>query len=91
MTHVRLKDVNVSIPIYDSHALRLIRLPSFSDVRVGSDTASRTNGVIIIHALKNLSFDLAEGDRVCLAAPDRRFQGRRIQGDTALDHDDCGN
>jgi ABC-type polysaccharide/polyol phosphate transport system ATPase subunit len=66
MTHVRLKDVNVSIPIYDSHALRLIRLPSFSGVRVGSDTASRTNGVIVIHALKNLSFDLAEGDRVCL-------------------------
>jgi ABC-type polysaccharide/polyol phosphate transport system ATPase subunit len=66
MTHVRLKNVNVSIPIYDSHALRLIRLPSFSDVRVGSDSASRTNGVIVIHALKNLSFDLAEGERVCL-------------------------
>ena len=32
MTHVRLKNVNVSIPIYDSHALRLIRLPSFSNV-----------------------------------------------------------
>ena len=66
MTHVRLKNVNVSLPIYDSHALRLIRLPSFSDVRVGSDTASRANGIIVIHALKNLSFDLAEGDRVCL-------------------------
>lgn len=66
MTHVRLKNVNVSIPIYDSHALRLIRLPSFSDVRVGSDKASRTNGVIVIHALKNLSLELEEGDRVCL-------------------------
>jgi len=66
MTHVRLKNVNVSIPIYDSHALRLIRLPSFSNVRVGSDSASRTNGVIVIHALKNLSLDLEEGDRVCL-------------------------
>jgi ABC-2 type transport system ATP-binding protein/lipopolysaccharide transport system ATP-binding protein len=66
MTHVRLKNVNVSIPIYDSHALRLIRLPSFSNVRVGSDTASRANGVIVIHALKNLTFELAEGDRVCL-------------------------
>ncbi|MBR0781115.1 ABC transporter ATP-binding protein [Bradyrhizobium iriomotense] len=66
MTYVRLKNVNVSIPIYDSHALRLIRLPSFSNVRVGSDTASRTNGVIVIHALKNLSLELEEGDRVCL-------------------------
>jgi ABC-2 type transport system ATP-binding protein/lipopolysaccharide transport system ATP-binding protein len=66
MTHVRLKNVNVSIPIYDSHALRLIRLPSFSNVKVGSDKASRTNGVIVIHALKNLSLELEEGDRVCL-------------------------
>ncbi|CAN7386419.1 ATP-binding cassette domain-containing protein [Bradyrhizobium sp. LjRoot220] len=66
MTHVRLKNVNVSIPIYDSHALRLIRLPSFSNAKVGSDSASRTNGVIVIHALKNLSLELAEGDRVCL-------------------------
>jgi ABC-type polysaccharide/polyol phosphate transport system ATPase subunit len=66
MTHVRLKNVNVSIPIYDSHALRLIRLPSFHDARVGSDSASRTNGVIVIHALKNLSLELQEGDRVCL-------------------------
>lgn len=66
MTHVRLKNVNVSIPIYDSHALRLIRLPSFSNVKVGSDSASRTNGVIVIHALKNLSLELEEGDRVCL-------------------------
>ncbi|WP_439409320.1 ABC transporter ATP-binding protein [Bradyrhizobium sp. DASA03076] len=66
MTHVRLKNVNVSIPIYDSHALRLIRMPSFSNVRVGSDSASRFNGVIVIHALKNLSLELEEGDRVCL-------------------------
>lgn len=66
MAHVRLKNVNVSIPIYDSHALRLIRLPSFSNARVGSDSASRTNGVIVIHALKNLSLELGEGDRVCL-------------------------
>ena len=27
MTYVHLKDVNVSIPVYDSHALRLITLP----------------------------------------------------------------
>jgi ABC-2 type transport system ATP-binding protein/lipopolysaccharide transport system ATP-binding protein len=66
MTYVHLKNVNVSIPIYDSHALRLIRLPAFRDARVGTDTASRAHGVIVIHALKNLSMEVEEGDRVCL-------------------------
>ena len=33
MTYVHLKNVNVSIPIYDSHALRLIRLPAFRDAQ----------------------------------------------------------
>ena len=41
-------------------------MPSFRNARVGTDTASRSNGVIVIHALKNLSMDLEEGDRVCL-------------------------
>jgi ABC-type polysaccharide/polyol phosphate transport system ATPase subunit len=64
--HVRLRNVNVSIPIYDSHSLRLIRLPSLAKAGVGSDSASRDHGVIVIHALKNISLDLEEGDRVCL-------------------------
>ena len=38
MAYIHLKDVDVSIPVYDSHALRLIRLPSFRDARVGTDT-----------------------------------------------------
>jgi ABC-2 type transport system ATP-binding protein len=66
MTYVRLKDVNVKIPVYDIRALRLISLPSFRNARVGTDTASRSHGVIVIHALKNLSMDIEEGDRVCL-------------------------
>ena len=66
MTYVHLKDVNVSIPVYDAHALRLIRLPSFGTSRVGTDAASRADGVLIIHALKNLSMSLEEGDRVAL-------------------------
>lgn len=66
MTYVHLKDVDVSIPVYDSHALRLIRLPSFRDARVGTNTATRSHGSIIIHALKNLSMEVEEGDRVCL-------------------------
>ena len=66
MTSVRLTNVNVRIPIYDSHGLRLIKLPSFSRSKVGTNTASQSGGVIVMHALKNLSIDLAEGDRVCL-------------------------
>ena len=66
MTYVHLKNVNVSIPIYDSHALRLITLPAFRNARVGTDTASRSHGVIVIHALKNLNMEVEEGDRVCL-------------------------
>lgn len=66
MSRVHLRDVNVRIPIYDSHGLRLIRLPSFGHSKVGTDTASQSHGMIIMHALKNISLDLVEGDRVCL-------------------------
>jgi ABC-type polysaccharide/polyol phosphate transport system ATPase subunit len=66
MTRVRLKDVNVRIPIYDSHGLRLIKLPSLGHSKVGTNTASQSGGVIVMHALKNISLDLEEGDRVCL-------------------------
>ncbi len=66
MTHVRLNQVNVRIPIYDSQGLRLLRLPFFKESRVGTNTVSRSGGVIIMHALKDISLDLAEGDRVCL-------------------------
>jgi ABC-type polysaccharide/polyol phosphate transport system ATPase subunit len=66
MTSVKLSNVNVRIPIYDSHGLRLIKLPSFSRSKVGTNTASQSGGVIVMHALKNISLELAEGDRVCL-------------------------
>ena len=66
MTHVRLDRANVAIPVYDSHALRLIRLPSFRLAKVGTSTISPSGKVMLMHALKNLALDLAEGDRVCL-------------------------
>jgi ABC-type polysaccharide/polyol phosphate transport system ATPase subunit len=66
MTHVRLTDVNVGIPIYDVPSLRLIRRPSFKHAKVGTDTASRSGGALVMHVLKNLNLDLAEGDRVCV-------------------------
>jgi ABC-type polysaccharide/polyol phosphate transport system ATPase subunit len=69
MIHVRLNNVNVRIPIYDSHGLRLIKFPSFRHSKVGTDTASQSHGIIIMHALRSLNLDLAEGDRVCLIGP----------------------
>ncbi len=66
MTHVRLRDINVKIPIYDSHALRLIRLPTFRLAKVGIPEVSQAGSAILIHALKDLNLDLVEGDRVSL-------------------------
>ena len=66
MTYVRLINANVEIPLYDSHALRLIRLPSFRRTKVGTSTVTRAGGIVRMHALKNVDFALAEGDRVCV-------------------------
>jgi ABC-type polysaccharide/polyol phosphate transport system ATPase subunit len=66
MTSVRLRSVSVQLPVYDSHSLRLIRLPSFGIAKVGTQTVSHSGNVMIIHALNNMSLDLADGDRVCL-------------------------
>jgi ABC-type polysaccharide/polyol phosphate transport system ATPase subunit len=66
MTHISLKNVNVQIPVYDSHGLRLIKLPSFGRARVGTNTTSQSGGVLIMHAIKDLSLEINEGDRVCL-------------------------
>src|SRR4029079_2763905 len=66
MTYVRLKKANVEIPLYDSHALRLIRLPSFQRSKVGTSTVSTSGRNVRLHALKNIDLDLAEDDRVCV-------------------------
>ncbi len=69
MTHIRLRNVSVRLPIYDSHSLRLIRLPSFGSAKVGTQTVSHAGRVMIMHALNDISLDLADGDRVCLMGP----------------------
>lgn len=66
MAFIRLKNVGVSIPIYDTNSLRLIKLPSFRTAKVGTQTVTNSGGVVRIHALNNLNLDLNEGDRVCL-------------------------
>ena len=66
MTHIRIKDVNVEIPVYDSHALRLIKLPSFRLANVGTSAVSQSRGVMHMHALRNLNLELSEGESVSL-------------------------
>jgi ABC-type polysaccharide/polyol phosphate transport system ATPase subunit len=66
MAHVRLTKANVEVPVYDSHALRLIRLPSFRRAKVGTSTVNWSGGTVFIHALKNVDLNLSEGDRVCV-------------------------
>ena len=66
MTHIRLKNVNVEIPIYDSSALRLIRLPPLLRAKVGTSTVTHSGNVVLMHALRDISLDLSEGDRVCI-------------------------
>ncbi len=66
MSYVRLTEANVEIPLYDSHALRLVRLPSFRGTKVGTSTVSHSGGVVLMHAIKDLTLSLSEGDRVCV-------------------------
>src|SRR5437588_227093 len=66
MAHVSLKNVSVSIPVYDASSLRLLRMPSFGQANVGTRTVSHAGAIFIIHALNALDLELAEGDRVCL-------------------------
>ena len=66
MTYVRLTKANVEVPVYDSHALRLVRLPSFRRAKVGTSTVNWSGNVISIHALKDVDLSLSEGDRVCV-------------------------
>jgi ABC-type polysaccharide/polyol phosphate transport system ATPase subunit len=66
MSHVHIRDANIEIPIYDSHALRLIRLPAFRLAKVGTPTVSQVAGIMRVHALKNLNLDLSDGERLCL-------------------------
>src|SRR5262245_28137492 len=66
MTLVRLTNVNVRIPIYDSHALRLIRLPAFGCAKVRTQAFSHSAAVLIPHARNSLTPGRYDGDRVCL-------------------------
>jgi ABC-2 type transport system ATP-binding protein/lipopolysaccharide transport system ATP-binding protein len=66
MAHVSLRKANVHIPIYDSHALRLIRLPSLGAAKVGTGDVSQSTRNLVMHAVIDLDLELSSGDRVCL-------------------------
>lgn len=66
MSHISLKNAGVQLPIYDSHSLRLLRLPSFGRAKVGTQAVSHAGSTMIIHALIDVNLELADGDRVCL-------------------------
>lgn len=66
MTHVRIKDAVVDIPIYTGTALRLFKVPSFRAANIGASAVSRNGSLISIRALEKLSIELSEGDRVCV-------------------------
>jgi ABC-2 type transport system ATP-binding protein/lipopolysaccharide transport system ATP-binding protein len=66
MSHISLKNAGVQLPVYDSHSLRLLRLPSFGRAKVGTQTVSHAGSTMVIHALTDISLELADGDRVCV-------------------------
>jgi ABC-type polysaccharide/polyol phosphate transport system ATPase subunit len=66
MIYIRLTNADVQVPLYDSHALRLIKVPSFRRAKVGTSTVNWSGDVVSIHALKNVDLSFAEGDRVCV-------------------------
>src|ERR1700693_1515789 len=66
MSYVTLEGINVRIPVYDSSAMRLLRLPSFGRAKVGARNVSHSGSTFIVHALTNLDLELRDGDRVCL-------------------------
>ncbi|MEI7669433.1 MAG: ATP-binding cassette domain-containing protein [Pseudomonadota bacterium] len=66
MAHIKLQNVNVSIPVYDSNALRLFRLRGRKNLgKVGSHNFD-SSGILKVNALIDLSLDIEHGDRVAL-------------------------
>lgn len=66
MTHIKLKAINLNIPVYDNNARRLFLMPSIGSARVGARDFRRKFNVLNVHALHDLNLDIREGDRVAL-------------------------
>jgi len=61
MTYLRLEDVSVEYPIFGARALSLksTLTAAATGGRIGQEA-----GVTVVHALRNVSFELREGDRL---------------------------
>jgi homopolymeric O-antigen transport system ATP-binding protein len=66
MSHVKIEDVSVRIPVFEATGLRLLRRPSFGRAKVGTRNVSHAGALFMIHALSNIDLELEEGDRVCV-------------------------
>lgn len=62
MAHIRLKDVSISYPIFNSHS-RSLRTAVFS--KLGGSVVSH-NQTVLVEAIKWLTLDLEDGDRLAL-------------------------
>lgn len=62
MAHIRLKDVSISYPIFNSHS-RSLRTAVFS--KLGGNIVSHNN-TVVVDAIKNLNLALENGDRIAL-------------------------
>jgi ABC-type polysaccharide/polyol phosphate transport system ATPase subunit len=62
MARIRLDNISVSYPIFNAHT-RSLRAAVFS--RLGGKIVTH-NKTIVVEAIKNLSLDLADGDRLAL-------------------------
>lgn len=64
MTHIKLNDVTLDLPIYDVHSRSLKR----EVMRMGrrSSIAEDNHGVVVVRALNNVNLQIEEGDRIGL-------------------------
>ena len=62
MAYIKLRDVSISYPIFNSHS-RSLRTAVFS--KLGGKIVSH-NRTVVVEAIKNLSLNLEDGDRIAL-------------------------
>lgn len=62
--HIRLKNVDLNIPVFAPNQLRLMRKPAFLS-SVGGNLAAR-DGKLSVQALRDVSFDVSAGEHIAL-------------------------
>ena len=66
MAHILLQNACASIPVYDPAALRFFRGASLKLANTVGAKKSVSNGIVTIDAVKNVSLQIKEGERVAL-------------------------